>query len=69
MYLLRRYLQSKYNNNCEYKVKFLRILNVINDLQQLHRIQRNYYKSGDKRFWGPLSREILDLTDTTANNY
>ena len=63
MYLLQRYLQSKYNNNnCEYKVKFLRILDVITDLQQLNQIQRKYYKYTDPCILGPLSREILDLT-------
>lgn len=70
MYLLQRYLQLKYSDDCEYKVKFLRILDVIQDLQQLQQIQKKHYRQADLSVLGPLSREILDINGTTfANPY
>ncbi|XP_054152877.1 nuclear hormone receptor HR96-like [Oppia nitens] len=65
MYLLQRYLISKYQNKCEAKLKFLRLMSNLEELHILNEKHVKIYLEVDPQDVGPLLIEILDLNPYT----
>ncbi|CAG2170970.1 unnamed protein product [Oppiella nova] len=62
MYLLQRYLQIRYGSECEAKSRFIRLLNTLEDVQNLDKIHKqNNTEEPDPHRLGPLLTEILDI--------
>ncbi|CAG2167953.1 unnamed protein product [Oppiella nova] len=64
MHLLKRYLTTKYQPECESKTKFLRIMNTLVDIRLLGTIQRqnasdNINDGISKTYMSPLVKEIV----------
>ncbi|XP_054153172.1 nuclear hormone receptor HR96-like [Oppia nitens] len=63
IHLLIRYLRLKYGYNYDAKTKFMKIFNIIQDVEQLDQINRqNHGAYGQKTDLNPLVQEIFDIS-------
>ncbi|CAG2177824.1 unnamed protein product [Oppiella nova] len=58
------YLRIKYGSESKVKTKFLRIFNVLHDIQKLQELHRQNFKIISPDKYGPLLKEILDVPAT-----
>ncbi|CAG2100130.1 unnamed protein product [Medioppia subpectinata] len=70
VYLLQRYLRLKYGSESDVRNKFLRILNLMQDVQALDKLHKqNMITTVSPNNFGPLLKEILDIqTDLCIDN-
>ncbi|CAG2101237.1 unnamed protein product [Medioppia subpectinata] len=60
MYLLQRYLILKYQTECEAKTRFLRLMNVLSDINLMREIQRRHAMQSS--LVTPLLQEVFDIS-------
>ena len=61
IYLLQRYLETKYSSKCEAKTRYLRFMSILEDLHILNEEHVRLYLDIDPKDVGPLLVEIFDL--------
>ncbi|CAG2100788.1 unnamed protein product [Medioppia subpectinata] len=65
MYLLQRYLILKYQSECEAKTRFLRLMNVLSDINLMREIQRRHAMHlYQLSLVTPLLQEVFDILPT-----
>ncbi|XP_054153123.1 nuclear hormone receptor HR96-like isoform X2 [Oppia nitens] len=68
MHLLQRYLQLRYQSESDSKLKFLKLLNTLIDLNVLGQTKRENVKKKDPNIMSPLMKEIFEVKSQSDYN-